>query len=65
MQRRRRFKQQLPLQDRLSAWAKEIRDRASNLAPGPEKTALLVKVSQADTAANMCDLVDSPDLQPK
>jgi hypothetical protein len=52
---RRRFKQQLSLQDRLSTWANEMREQATKLAPGPEKEALLNKASQADTAAHIND----------
>jgi hypothetical protein len=65
MQRRRRFKQQLSLQDRLTAWAKEVREQAATLPPGPEREALLEKASQADTASHLDDWANSPaGLQP-
>ena len=44
MTERRRFKQLAPLQDRLSAWAKETRAKANELEPGPSRDALLLKV---------------------
>src|SRR5580704_17184845 len=41
MQHRRRFKQNITLKDRLTAWADEVRERAKKLPPGPERNALL------------------------
>jgi hypothetical protein len=64
MQRRRRFKQQVPFQDRLAAWAKEVREQAKTLPPGPEREALLKKASQADTASHLQDWASSAGLQP-
>ena len=53
MLKRRRFKQQLTLQDRLSAWVKQVKEDAARLPPGPERDALLKKARQA---------LDLPDL---
>ncbi|MCA1433612.1 hypothetical protein I6F33_11565 [Bradyrhizobium sp. BRP20] len=64
MLKRRRFKQQLTLQDRLSAWVKRVREQASKLPPGPERDALLKKARQADVANHLNDWVKSPGLQP-
>jgi hypothetical protein len=64
MLKRRRFKQQCALQDRLSAWANEVREQADQLRPGPERDMLLVKAQQADTASNLNEWVSSPGLQP-
>ena len=64
MFKRRRFKQQLTLQDRLSAWVKQVREQASKLPPGPERDALLKKARQADVANHLNDWVQSPELQP-
>jgi hypothetical protein len=61
---RRRSKQLLTLQDRLSAWAISVRSQASKLPPGPERDALLKKASQADAASHLSDWVNSPGLQP-
>jgi hypothetical protein len=64
MQRRRRFKQTIPLKDRLALFAKEARDRALRLPPGSEREAMLKKVSQADTAAHLDEWANSAGLQP-
>ncbi|MBH5401969.1 hypothetical protein HZZ13_29870 [Bradyrhizobium sp. CNPSo 4010] len=64
MFKRRRFKQQLTLQDRLSASAKQVREQASKLPPGVERDALLRKARQADVANHLNDWVKSPGLQP-
>lgn len=64
MFKRRRFKQQLTLQDRLSAWVNQVREQASKLPPGPERDELLKKARQADVANHLNDWVKSPGLQP-
>ena len=64
MQRRRRFKQTVSLQDRLASFSKEARSRANTLPPGPERDGLLKKARQADTASHLDDWVNSPGLQP-
>ena len=64
MSQRRRFKQTESLEDRLAAFAKDARLRASRLAPGPEKDELLRKARQADTASHLTEWVNSPGLQP-
>jgi hypothetical protein len=61
---RRRFKQQITLQDRLAVWAKKVRGEAAALRPGPEKDALLQKASQADVAAHFDGWVHSSSLRP-
>jgi hypothetical protein len=64
MSERRRFKQTISLKDRLASFAKEVRDRASQLRPGPEQDALLKKARQADTASHLNDWTNSPGLEP-
>jgi hypothetical protein len=64
VQRRRRFKQTTSLQERLSVFAKEAREKASLLPPGLERQDLLKKARQADTAAHIDDWANSPGLQP-
>jgi hypothetical protein len=64
MLKRRRFSQTKSLQDRLAAWAEEVRERAAKLPPGPERDALLKKLRQADTASHLDDWANSPGLQP-
>ena len=50
---RRRFNQQLPLQDRLASFAKTARELAALLPAGAEKDEMLRKASGADTAAGL------------
>jgi hypothetical protein len=64
MSRRLRFSQTQLLQDRLLTWTEEVREQAAKLPPGPERDALLKKLRQADTAAQMEDWLNSPGLQP-
>jgi hypothetical protein len=64
MQNRRRFKHQITLQDRILMWAKEIREQAAGLPPGPERDELLKKVRQAETAMHLDEWANSPELQP-
>lgn len=63
MFKRRRFKQQITLQDRLSAWATQVREQADKLRPGPERDALIRKARQADVATHLDDWAKSPGLQ--
>jgi hypothetical protein len=53
MQHRRRFKQSISLKDRLASFAKEAREKASKLPPGPEREGLLKKARQAETATRV------------
>ena len=55
MLQRRRFKQQLTLQDRLAAWSKQVEEEAAKLPPGPERNALIKKARQADIANHLDD----------
>ena len=64
MQQRRRFKQTVSLQDRISSFAETARKVAALLPPGAERDVLLRKARQADTASNLTDWVNSPGLQP-
>ena len=52
---RRRVKHQLTLQDRIVAWAKEVREQAAALPPGPDREMLLKKVQQVETALHFED----------
>ena len=61
---RRRLKQTVSLKDRLTAFAKEIREKASQLRPGPEQDALLKRARQAETASYIDEWANSPGLQP-
>nr|WP_249780163.1 hypothetical protein [Bradyrhizobium sp. dw_411] len=61
---RRRFRQSVPLRDRLISFANEVRMKADLLPPGRERDDLLKKERQADTASHLNDWADSPGLQP-
>jgi hypothetical protein len=62
--KRRLIEQSSPLKDRLTAFAKQVRDEAKKLPPGVEKDGMLRKARQADTAAHLDNWVNSPGLQP-
>jgi len=64
IKRRRRFKQTVPLEERLREQARADRDRASSLAPGPEREQLLQRARRADTASHLTDWLNSPGLRP-
>lgn len=63
MQHRRRFKQSLSLEERLSEEAKCLRAEAKLLPPGAEREALLRKARQAETGAHLSEWLRSPGLQ--
>ncbi len=63
MQHRRRFKQQVSLQDRIAEWAASVREEANTLPPGPDRDQLLKKLRQAETAMHLEDWANSPGLQ--
>jgi len=63
MQKRRRLKQDIPLHCRLAAWAKHVREQASQLQPGPQRDVLMAKARQAETAADLDDWINSKGLQ--
>jgi hypothetical protein len=64
MLKRRRFKQTESLHERLASFAKNARQRAEALPPGPEREALIKKARQADAASHIEDWANSPGLQP-
>jgi hypothetical protein len=64
MKKRRRFKQELTLQERLTAWTEEMKVQAAKLPPGPERDAIIKKVRQADVASHIDEWAKSPGLQP-
>jgi hypothetical protein len=50
---RRRFKQTVPLADRLQTFAQDLRREALSLPFGVERDALLKRAHQADTATHL------------
>jgi len=61
---RRRFKQSESLQDRLMKFAREAREKASRVPPGPEQDNMLRKARQANTAFHLDEWINSLELQP-
>jgi cell division protein FtsB len=53
MQRRRRIKQTVSLNDRLATFAEQLKAKATELRPGPERDALLKRARIADTASHI------------
>jgi hypothetical protein len=64
MQRRRRFKQTMPLGERLSEEAARLRRQARSVQNGFERDRLLRRARQAETAAKVNEWLSSPSLQP-
>jgi hypothetical protein len=64
MQTRRRFKPSISLKDRLASFAKDMREKASRLAPSREKDDLLRKARLAETESHLDDWVNSWGLRP-
>ena len=63
MQKRRRFKQFLSLNDRLKLFSDHLKADAAKLLPGPERDALLNRARMADTAAHLNEWANSAGLQ--
>jgi hypothetical protein len=64
MVKRRRVKQIMSLEQRLSIEAKRLRNEASSLPPGPAREDLMRRARQADTGSHMSEWLDSPGLRP-
>lgn len=63
-QQRRRFKQEISLQDRVVEWANGVRAEAAAMLSGADRDELLKKVRQAETAMHLGDWANSPGLRP-
>jgi hypothetical protein len=61
--RRRRFKQTTSLQERLSAFAKDMREEASELPPSRKRDELLKRARMADTASSIDEWARTPGVQ--
>ncbi|QHP71256.1 hypothetical protein EI171_30580 [Bradyrhizobium sp. LCT2] len=64
MQRRRRFKQILSLEERLAEQARRLREEAESLPPGPVRDEALRRARQAETGSHLSEWLRSPGLQP-
>jgi hypothetical protein len=61
--KRRQFKADRALGERLIKEARIARERADQLPPGAEREDLLEKAREADVAANINEWVNSPGLR--
>jgi hypothetical protein len=61
---RRRFKQIISFKDRLASFAEELKAKALQSRPGPEREALLKRSRRAETASHIDEWANSPGLQP-
>lgn len=64
MQPRRRVKQSDPLEVRLAEEAKQLREQAKSLPPGPDRDLILRKARQCETGSRMSEWLRSPELRP-
>jgi hypothetical protein len=60
---RRRFKQTESLQDRITSFARDAKEKAARLPPGLERDAMLEKARLADTGSQLEEWANSPALQ--
>ena len=60
---RRRFKQTVPLEERLRIQAEADRQKANSLPPSREREDLLLRARRADTASHLTEWLNSPGLQ--
>ena len=64
MQRRRRIKHTLSLEERLAEEAKRLREEAKKRPPGPTRERLLRKAREDEMVAHMAEWITSPGSQP-
>jgi hypothetical protein len=62
--KRRRFQQNMSLEDRLADEAKRLHAQADLLPPGVQRDAIERKARQAETGAHLSDWLRSPGLRP-
>jgi hypothetical protein len=62
--RRRRFKQAVPLGERLLRSAREARDAAKQMSPGRDQTRLLMLAREAEAVVQLEALLRSPARYP-
>lgn len=63
MTKRRRFKQTLPLEERLAEDTEQLREQAKLLPPGNTLDQVLKRIRQNETAAHMSEWLNSPGLK--
>jgi hypothetical protein len=62
--RHRSSDDQSTVQERVSAWAAQLRAQAAQLPPGPKRDGLLMKAREADMSARINGWINSRGLQP-
>ena len=60
----RRFKENAPLDQRLTEKAQRLRKEAQGTPPGVMRDHLIRQAQQAETASHMLEWLSAPDLQP-
>jgi hypothetical protein len=63
MQKRRRFKQTLTLQERLLQDSEQLREQAKMLNPGPARDHAVKRIQQNETAMDLCEMLDLPPMR--
>lgn len=63
-ERRRRFQQTRPLEERMAEQATKLKEKASQLPGGKERDDLLRRARIAETGSHISDWLTSPGLQP-
>jgi hypothetical protein len=63
--RRRRVRQTVSLQDRLAQRARDDRDQARRLPPGREREELLRRARRAESASQMTEWLSFPPSKPE
>lgn len=64
MEKRRRLKNKLSLNDRLKIFSDQLKAQASRAVPGPERDEMLKRAHIADAAANFDDWANSTRPRP-
>ena len=63
MQKRRRFKQSMSLEERLADETAQLREQVKLMPHGPPRDVLLRKIRQNETASQVSDWLGSPGLK--
>jgi hypothetical protein len=64
MHKRRRFKQTVSLEQRLTNEASRLREEARSMRPCAQRDSLIRRARQLDTASHMSEWLNSPGLRP-
>ncbi len=64
MTQRRRFKELLPLDDRLKVFSDRLKSEGDKQGPGRAREEIFRRVRRAETASRINEWANSPGLQP-